>query len=100
MNRWNQAKIAAWDFEKGSESMLGVLEHLREEFGEFNEAIGTFKEASEAADIVILLTIYAEKRGFVLLDEVDKKMDINAARKWLPPNNDGVVKHDPKGDTK
>ena len=93
---WTQKNIAEWNDEMlGGTSLEGIIKHLKEEIGEFFDDLGTLDERPEAADIVILLMLYAKARGFDLLGEVDKKMGINVNRKWLPPDENGVIRHDP-----
>ena len=66
------ARVAA----RANEEMAELLRALTADF------IDPAKAAEEAADIVIVLFRVAEMCGRDLLEEVDRKMSINRARKW------------------
>lgn len=92
--RWNQKAIGEWNDEVlGGTSERGVIEHFKEEVQEFLDDLNEKGEPAEAADIVILLMLRAKQKGYDLLGEVYKKMEINRRRTWLPPDKDGVRRH-------
>lgn len=67
-----------------------VVNKLKEEFAEFS----CKPTPSEAADIAILLLQFCRQRNAFLSDEIIKKMDINKARKWHPPDpQTGTIRH-------
>jgi len=91
--KWNQAAIGKWNAETFGESNTGIIGHFKEEVEEFLDDLDTPGEPMEAADIVILLMVRAERKGYDLLGSVYKKMEINRRRKWLPPDKEGIVRH-------
>ena len=79
---------------------LSRVNHLAEEVLELHEALHKHHSASdtemELADCFILLFGAANAYGMSyddILNAIDKKMDINKARKWGKPDENGVVKH-------
>ena len=92
-----QQTINEWQRENFPNSTLaGVVRHLREEVGEFFEALqyatNDYAVVSEAADIVILLYAWADKVQIDLHKAIDSKMAINRARNWnIQP--DGTGRH-------
>lgn len=65
-----------------------LVEHVVEG-NESNETIGP-----EIADCFILLIGIASTRGIDVEDAIRDKMAINRARKWSPPDEDGVCQHE------
>jgi hypothetical protein len=91
--KWNQEAIGEWNEETFGSDNTGIIGHFKEEVKEFDEALDTPEEPEEAADMVILLMVRAHRKGYDLLGEVYKKMEINRKRKWLKPDKDGIVRH-------
>lgn len=48
--------------------------------------------ADEMSDVVVVLLQAAERYGFCLMEEVERKMEINYGRKWRS-NGDGTGQH-------
>lgn len=72
---------------------LGPLNHLAKEV---KETIEHPSDPMEYADCVLLILDAARRAGFTLkqlLDTCHKKLEINKARKWGDPGEDGVVQH-------
>lgn len=97
MTKWNQNSITHWAMNTfGSpEDLLNLVDRTMDECFEFERAAYAESEdkvASEAADITIFLMQLAEHMGFDLLEEIDKKMEINAKREW-DVKGDGTGQH-------
>lgn len=97
MARETSASIAQWGSETfGAVSDLAVLvARARLEFEELDAAVraGDAPEiGKEAADVVILLHRLCGLIGADLAEEVDSKMQINRARRWIA-SGDGVGRH-------
>lgn len=85
-----QAEINEWQRKTFPESTEDtVLEHLTREVKELCDT----RDPVEAADSVMLLVAFADKRGLCLLDLVRKKFEINKKRKWGEPDAQGVREH-------
>lgn len=91
--KWTQRKIGNWNKKVFGESNTGIIGHFKEEVEEFDDALDGPTEASEAADLVILLMARAHRKGYDLLRAVDFKMAVNVQRAWLPPDKQGIVRH-------
>lgn len=65
------------------------VKHLEKEVKELQDD----HTPEEAADCLILLLGYAHINNFDLMEEAQKKMEINKRRKWGKPDSDGVVEH-------
>lgn len=65
-------------------------EHLVEEAEEARDAEG---DGEELADVVMIIAHMARERSIDLYAEVERKLAICKARKWLPPDENGVVRH-------
>jgi hypothetical protein len=92
--KWNQESIGEWNEETFGGDNTGIIGHFKEEVKEFDASIDTVEEPAEAADLVILLMVRAHRAGYDLMEAVQDKMEINALRKWLPPDEQGIVHHD------
>lgn len=68
----------------------GQYQHLMDEMLELHGNIG---DPAELADCAILLMGLASKTGVNLRDAVQKKMEINRARKWGEADDRGVIRH-------
>lgn len=68
-----------------------VTVHLMREWWEL-KASG-FEDASEYADVVLLMAHLAFKKGFNLVEAVREKFEINKAREWGEVDAEGVVEH-------
>lgn len=72
------------------------LLHLKEEVDELLKAEAAHGDVeSEAADILLILLHYAESHGFSLMAAALAKFEVVKARKWGPPDAQGVVRHEP-----
>lgn len=97
VDRWNelQDRIAAWaDRTFPGKSLASTFEHLREELEEIEE---TPDDPHEWADVLLMLVHAAKSEGFsmsALFDACEAKLAICQQRKWLPPDENGVVRHD------
>lgn len=84
----NQISVSNWANDTFGEagSTARVAARANEEMAELLRALTTDdnhpKAAEEVADIVIILYRVATRLGVDLLEEIDKKMAINRARKW------------------
>lgn len=87
-----QAEIAAWADEVfPARTAHGALCKLMlEEIPEF--ALDTTSEG-EYADLVILILDIATLNGIDVMDAVQRKMQINRARKWSIDEARGIMKH-------
>ena len=80
--------IATWADETFGKSMSNKSAHLRAtgEMLELDElvrnGVGGYQLAEECADIVIVLARLAYDNGQDLFEMVDRKMEINRARRW------------------
>jgi hypothetical protein len=93
MSKWNQDTIGEWNNKVFGSDNTGIIGHFMEEVKEFDASIDTADEPAEAADLVILLMVRAHRAGYDLMEEVADKMEINVLRKWLPPDENGIVRH-------
>jgi hypothetical protein len=69
----------------------GILNHLHKEYIELCRDLN----GEEAADCFILLLHFAHLKGFDLLGEARKKMEINYKRIWGKPDAFGIIEHVP-----
>lgn len=81
------------------QSVINVLDHLRAEATEIQEAITNNEHPEnilfEYADVYLLLLNSISKQGLALRDVHNaaiKKMDINRSRKWVI-NSEGYSQH-------
>lgn len=90
-----QKEIDKWVQEVNPKaSSFTIFQHMTEELSELDAAIhGAGNIPEEAADVALLLLNLAEKNGFDLMQEVEKKFEICKKRDWKKPNVKGVVKH-------
>lgn len=96
---WNQETITQWavsTFGKPA-TLQGVMEKLHGEMSElYEEVVDANGEPArigkECADVFIVLVQIAEHSGVNLMEEVAKKMAINAAREWKIIG-DGIAQH-------
>ncbi len=85
-----QKEVAAWQdatFPTGTAE--SALEHLKREIVELVDS----QCPTEAADCLLLLIAFANKKGFNLFEEAKKKFEINKTRKWAAPDEKGVSEH-------
>ena len=78
------------------DKQLGVLEHLKEEISELEEAIrlGKVKDISgEIADVFILTVVLAGLFGLSIFSIVSLKLEVLKKREWLPPDEKGIMRH-------
>jgi NTP pyrophosphatase (non-canonical NTP hydrolase) len=95
---WDQTSITRWAVSNfGYPEDLGVIINRAAE--EFDEAVIAYYEgdddtkvAEELADVFIVMCQVCEHLGHDLLEVVNSKMDINAARKWHV-KGDGTAQH-------
>jgi NTP pyrophosphatase (non-canonical NTP hydrolase) len=94
--KWNQRKITDWatkNFGHTTPREVAIRgnKEMAELLSEFENRM-VDKIPAECADICIFLMQVCEKLGVDLLEEVDKKMDINEERTWrIAP--DGSFQH-------
>lgn len=74
---------------EGEQSLEGIVNHLEEEA----EELGETHDPEEAADCLMLLFQHAHTKGYDLLEETEKKLEVNKDREWGEPDEDGVVRH-------
>jgi hypothetical protein len=86
INRWQNET-----FPDGT--LVGVIDHIREEWVEFLEAEAIDEKVEEAVDLIILLSCYIDRlTGCGAQRAVDWKMAKNRAREWnIQP--DGTGRH-------
>lgn len=60
---------------------------------EYNKNKKNQEIKEEIVDCYLLVLHLVHLRGFDLLDEARKKMEINRGRKWGPPDKNGVIEH-------
>jgi NTP pyrophosphatase (non-canonical NTP hydrolase) len=85
-----QEEVAAWGeatFGEGTPDSL--LAHLILEVRELWDS----HEPEEAADVLLLLLHFAQKQGFSLFEQAERKLTVIRGRVWGTPNADGVVEH-------
>ena len=82
-------KWANETFGKGVQTQEGITNHLVSEVIEFIES----EEPEEAADCFMLLLQHAHECGYDLLEEAQKKHEINLKREWGKPDKNGVIEH-------
>lgn len=89
-----QAEFAAWanaTFPDGANE--GILNHLKEEIGELENATTLEDKMHEAADVYMLIMDYAQRNGFSLYDAYKAKFAIVKTRQYGPKNQLGYQKH-------
>jgi hypothetical protein len=85
-----QDEVSAWArLTFPHQTRASILLHVGEEMQELLES----QEPEEAADILIGLCSFASLRGFDLMAEARRKLAINRARTWAPPDANGVSRH-------
>lgn len=88
MQMIDQEGIADWADETfgTASSNARVAARANEEMAELLRALTSDdqhpKAAEEVADIIIILCRLAQRMGFDLEDEIDRKMEINRKRRW------------------
>lgn len=92
-----QTDISTWSRETFGSSTPQVLTKLQAEFSELLEATqGTEPDraevAKESADVLFMLLQLAENMGYDLLEETQKKFEVNRKRKWKK-QPDGTFQH-------
>jgi NTP pyrophosphatase (non-canonical NTP hydrolase) len=87
-------------FPKDRSSLIPKALHLREEVDELIDALAheppqghPYAIAQELGDIVIIAMHVAHCRGIDLYEAVRQKFDLVRARTWLPPDENGVIRH-------
>lgn len=82
---------------------LSIIRHLKEEFEELSDAVylessssGWGRVSEEAAGIVLLLFSLANLLGFSLFSAAQDEFVRVQMRSWLPPDPEGVSRHDPE----
>lgn len=89
-----QDDITGWSAKTfPDQSLKGKLRHLQREAGEW---LAAPEDRSEAADCLILLLGAAALQGIdanELIRQAQAKMEKNRARKWGPPDGNGVYHH-------
>lgn len=83
--------IAAWQRATFPDATpTSVAHHLLQESQELLRNPG---DGLEMADAFILLTWLVVNGEVDLLEQVNKKMEVNRARKWGKPDENGVINH-------
>jgi NTP pyrophosphatase (non-canonical NTP hydrolase) len=92
----NQKTVSKWAEETfgPASSNARVAARANEEMAELLRCLTNDdshpKAIEEAADVVIILYRLADRMGFDLMDEIDRKMEVNRARLWrLSPDGHG-----------
>lgn len=67
-----------------------VIAHLKREIKELDND----RTPEEAADCLLLLIGFANKSGFNLFEEAEKKFRILLDREWAAPDEEGVSEHE------
>lgn len=84
-------EVADWgDLQFPGSTWAAKSKHLIEEAEEVHESEG---DGEELADVVMIVAHLARMKGIDLYVEVERKLAICKARKWLPPDENGVVRH-------
>ena len=96
-------KILTWKNEKFSDATAKAeFKHLEEEIEELDDAMFFPDNAvgigEEIADCMFLLFGIANMNQIDILGALERKLEINMARNWGPPNADGVVHRLPEED--
>lgn len=89
-----QRSISAWQretFGEDKQSITGMWHHLAEELME--AANGDRADGEELADVVILAMGLADRQGLYIEELVVEKLMKLRKRKWLSPDENGVVRH-------
>lgn len=73
----------------GKASVAGLINHLKEEVSEFSEET----DAEELADIFFILFHLCALLDIEPAIEIYNKLEKNKKREWLPPDEEGKVKH-------
>lgn len=86
-----QEQVAAWSsatfpLSNNKNRAAHVLE-------EAHELVAVPDDPYEAADIMLLLLHHAQVNGYDLLTATKKKFEIIKKRQWLPPDENGIVRH-------
>jgi NTP pyrophosphatase (non-canonical NTP hydrolase) len=96
---WDQKSITEWAEKTfGYPSFKDLFNKTNDEYQElYDEVYETDKVnydgvQKESADVVIMLFQLAEFIGFDLMEEVQKKMNVNVNRKWAK-TGEGVGQH-------
>jgi hypothetical protein len=85
-----QVKVGTWSMDTfPAADASSQVAHLRKEVEELAES----HSPEEAADCLLLLLGHAERKGYDLLAEAQKKHAINLKRKWGTPDTEGVYEH-------
>jgi hypothetical protein len=87
INQWQRATFP-------TASLEGVLNHIQEEWVEFQSAPTLPEKVVEAADLIILLSCFIDKvtKGHGAQSIVEAKMRLNRARLWNI-QHDGTGRH-------
>lgn len=94
LDEW-QRRVGEWAvLTFPQQTKASLLRHLREELDELEDAGESEEEQEEAADVAILLLALAHRRRFSLADGMSAKFNRLLVRRWLPPDEHGVVRHD------
>jgi len=97
MKDWKslQDKISEWAISEGGPKTTteGLYKHLCEEVRHLD---GNFYDAMAYADVLILLMALAKRHKYSmeeLQQAVEAKHNINVARIWEEPDQDGIARH-------
>jgi hypothetical protein len=90
-----QKEIGEWNIATFADrtNVEAMKNHLARELAELLSAKNFENHIEECADMAILLFGIAYRDGFDLLEEVNKKMQINKNRIWGNADCDGVISH-------
>lgn len=101
MSSESQRSIADWAQEtfglhpNSIEGHIASFKRACEEMAEFmvvENTLNTQQMIEEAADVVITLYVLADRLQYDLHDQIDRKMVINRARRWIA-HGDGTGHH-------
>lgn len=95
---WTQSKITRWavstfgEPESPGRILSRAVEELEEALLAYHDGVSGAKIVEELADTYIVMCQVAHHLGYNLLEEVDRKMEVNNARAWKL-NGDGTAQH-------
>ena len=90
-----QDRISAWAIKKKS-TTEGKINHLIEEIKDLKK---NPYDIERQADVYILMMAISDDTTFTmdeLAEAINAKQNINEARQWLEPDEQGVIRHVPE----
>jgi len=71
----------------------GLINHMKREILEIEQADRVEKVEEECADLLLLLLGFAHKKGFSLATAAEEKFRKVQQRRWKEPDGEGVIEH-------